>query len=45
MQYIRELPDGNRVQIAKWVWESHRLEKGYRSIHQVEGLLIYEVRP
>lgn len=43
MQYIREFPDGKRVQLAKWVWESHRLEKSYRSVHQVPGLIIYRV--
>ena len=44
MQYIREGRDGSRQKVSEWEWLADKNQRGYRSIHQVEGLVIYEVK-
>jgi len=43
MQYLKEMPNGNRVSVSADEWAIDRFDKGYTQIIATMGLLIYRI--
>ena len=43
MQYLKEMPNGNRVSVSADEWAIDRFDKGYVQIIATMGLLIYRL--
>lgn len=43
MQFLREMPDGNRVKVSEYEWMVDKKSSSYRQIHAFGVLIVYQM--